>query len=146
MIAAQITTLSLSGIGLAFLAGLLSFISPCVLPLLPVYLSFISGVGVESLGGEHRRLLWTSLLFVAGFTVVFVAMGAGAHRHEHHGETRDEQQRSPEQTPVLAAEAFHPDAGDEREIHRQQGEHAGRDEREQAREKRQADARQAERG
>jgi cytochrome c-type biogenesis protein len=78
LIAVHVTTLSLSGIGLAFLAGLLSFISPCVLPLLPVYLSFISGVGVESLGGERRRLLWTSLLFVAGFTVVFVAMGAGA--------------------------------------------------------------------
>ena len=78
MIAAQITTLSLSGVGLAFLAGLLSFVSPCVLPLLPVYLSFISGVGVESLGSERRRLLWTSLLFVAGFTLVFVAMGAGA--------------------------------------------------------------------
>jgi cytochrome c-type biogenesis protein len=78
MIAAQITTLSLSGVGLAFLAGLLSFVSPCVLPLLPVYLSFISGVGVERLGSERRRLLWTSLLFVAGFTVVFMAMGAGA--------------------------------------------------------------------
>ena len=51
---------------------------PCVLPLLPVYLSFISGVGVDELGSEHRRLLWTSLLFVAGFTVVFVIMGAGA--------------------------------------------------------------------
>jgi cytochrome c-type biogenesis protein len=91
VIAAQITTLSLSGVGLAFLAGLLSFVSPCVLPLLPVYLSFISGVGVERLGGERRRLLWTSLLFVAGFTLVFMAMGAGAggvgrllirHRHE----------------------------------------------------------------
>src|SRR5450759_5116641 len=78
MIAAQITTLSLSGVGLALLAGLLSFVSPCVLPLLPVYLSFISGVGVERLGSERRRLLWTSLLFVAGFTLVFVAMGAGA--------------------------------------------------------------------
>ena len=78
MIAAQITTLSLSAVGLAFLAGLLSFVSPCVLPLLPVYLSFISGVGVERLGSERRRLLWTSLLFVAGFTLVFVAMGAGA--------------------------------------------------------------------
>jgi cytochrome c-type biogenesis protein len=91
LIAVQITTLSLSGLGLAFLAGLLSFASPCVLPLLPVYLSFISGVGVDRLGSERRRLLWTSLLFVAGFTAVFVAMGAGAggvgrllirHRHE----------------------------------------------------------------
>ena len=81
----------MSGVGLAFLAGLVSFVSPCVLPLLPVYVSFISGVGVERLGSERRRLLWTSLLFVAGFTLVFVALGAGAggvgrllirHRHE----------------------------------------------------------------
>jgi cytochrome c-type biogenesis protein len=78
MTAAQITTLSLTAIGLAFAAGLLSFVSPCVLPLLPVYLSFISGVGIDDLGGQRRRLLWTSLLFVAGFTVVFVLMGAGA--------------------------------------------------------------------
>ena len=78
MIAADVTTLSLSGAGLAFLAGLLSFVSPCVLPLLPVYLSYISGVAVDRLGSERGRLLWTSLLFVAGFTAVFVAMGAGA--------------------------------------------------------------------
>ena len=49
-----------------------------MLPLLPVYLSFISGVGVEDLGRNRRRLLGTSLLFVAGFTVVFMVMGAGA--------------------------------------------------------------------
>jgi len=78
VISATVTTLSLSAAGLAFVAGLLSFISPCVLPLLPVYLSFISGVGVEQLAGERRRLLWTSLVFVAGFTAVFVLMGAGA--------------------------------------------------------------------
>jgi cytochrome c biogenesis protein CcdA len=78
MTAVEITSLSLTAIGLAFAAGLLSFVSPCVLPLLPVYLSFISGVGVEDLGREHRRLLGTSLLFVAGFTVIFVLMGAGA--------------------------------------------------------------------
>jgi cytochrome c-type biogenesis protein len=77
-VAAEITSLSLTAIGLAFAAGLLSFVSPCVLPLLPVYLSFVSGVGVERLGAEHRRLLWTSLLFVAGFTAVFVLLGAGA--------------------------------------------------------------------
>jgi len=76
--AVTVTSLSLSALGLAFVAGLLSFISPCVLPLLPVYLSFISGVGVEQLAGHRRRLLWTSLLFVAGFTLVFVLMGAGA--------------------------------------------------------------------
>ncbi len=78
MTALTITSLSLSALSLAFIAGLLSFVSPCVLPLLPVYLSFISGVGVERLGGERRRLLWTSLLFVAGFTLVFMVMGAGA--------------------------------------------------------------------
>jgi cytochrome c-type biogenesis protein len=76
--AVTVTSLSLSALGLAFLAGLLSFISPCVLPLLPVYLSFISGVGVEQLAGHRRRLLWTSILFVAGFTLVFVLMGASA--------------------------------------------------------------------
>jgi cytochrome c-type biogenesis protein len=78
MIAAELTSLSLTAVGLALLAGLLSFVSPCVLPLLPVYLSFISGVGVEQLGGQRRRLLGASLLFVAGFTVVFMALGAGA--------------------------------------------------------------------
>jgi cytochrome c-type biogenesis protein len=78
MTAVTITSLSLSALGLAFAAGLLSFVSPCVLPLLPVYLSFVSGVGVDRLAGERRRLLWTSLLFVAGFTLVFMLMGAGA--------------------------------------------------------------------
>ena len=78
MLAVEVTSLSLSAVGLAFLAGLLSFASPCVLPLLPVYLSFISGVGVERLGHERRRLMGTSLLFVAGFTVVFMLMGASA--------------------------------------------------------------------
>jgi len=74
----EITTLSLAAVGLAFVAGLASFASPCVLPLLPVYLSFISGVGVGELGGERRRVVWPALLFVAGFTVVFMLMGAGA--------------------------------------------------------------------
>lgn len=78
MIAVELTSLNAPSLALAFVAGLVSFVSPCVLPLLPVYLSFISGVGVEDLGRERGRLLWTSLLFVAGFTVVFVLMGAGA--------------------------------------------------------------------
>jgi cytochrome c-type biogenesis protein len=73
-----VESLSLASAGLAFVAGLLSFLSPCVLPLLPVYLSFVSGMGVDELATGRRRLLGVSLLFVAGFTAVFVALGAGA--------------------------------------------------------------------
>ncbi len=75
---AAITSLSLSALGLAFAAGFLSFVSPCVVPLLPAYLSIVSGVRVDRLGRERRRLLGASLLFVAGFTAVFMLMGAGA--------------------------------------------------------------------
>jgi len=70
------------GILVAFLAGLLSFLSPCVLPLVPSYVSFITGLGVEELesGGERVRrvTLLHSLLFVAGFTLIFLLMGASA--------------------------------------------------------------------
>lgn len=59
-------------IPLAFLAGLISFVTPCVLPLVPGYLSVVSGVEV---GKGGRRVLVASLPFVAGFTVVFVALG-----------------------------------------------------------------------
>jgi cytochrome c-type biogenesis protein len=70
----------------AFGAGILSFISPCVLPLVPGYLSFISGVTLEEMRGRGteidrsatRRVFWSSLLFVLGFSVVFVALGATA--------------------------------------------------------------------
>ena len=70
--------MSLAAAGLAFLAGLLSFLSPCVLPLLPVYLSYVSGVGVDRLQERRGRVVGLALLFVAGFTVVFVLLGAGA--------------------------------------------------------------------
>src|ERR1700704_4428697 len=67
------------------LAGLVSFLSPCVLPLVPPYLGYISGTTIEQLthqdGLEHhlwRRVVLASLLFVLGFTSVFVALGAGA--------------------------------------------------------------------
>jgi cytochrome c-type biogenesis protein len=60
-------------IPLAFVAGLLSFITPCVLPLVPGYLSAVSGTSV-GVGG--RRVVAASLPFIAGFTVVFVALGA----------------------------------------------------------------------
>jgi cytochrome c-type biogenesis protein len=70
------------GILVAFVAGLLSFLSPCVLPLVPSYVSFITGLGVEELeaGGEgvKRVTLLHSLLFVAGFTLIFLLMGASA--------------------------------------------------------------------
>lgn len=68
----------------AFLAGLASFLSPCVLPLVPPYLCFIGGTTLEDLANAEplrkvaRRAFLGALLFVAGFTVVFVALGAGA--------------------------------------------------------------------
>jgi cytochrome c-type biogenesis protein len=70
------------GILVALLAGLLSFLSPCVLPLVPSYVSFITGLGMEELeqGGEgvKKVTLVHALLFVAGFTLIFVLMGASA--------------------------------------------------------------------
>ncbi len=66
----------------AFVAGLLSFLSPCVLPLVPGYVSLISGVGVEELKQQDARTLRTvmahSLMFILGFSIVFVALGAAA--------------------------------------------------------------------
>ncbi|RMH62912.1 MAG: cytochrome c biogenesis protein CcdA [Zetaproteobacteria bacterium] len=65
----------------ALLAGFLSFLSPCVLPLVPAYLSYISGVSVAELRqGEQvrRRALLQSLWFIAGFSLVFVALGVSA--------------------------------------------------------------------
>ena len=66
----------------AFVAGLLSFLSPCVLPLVPGYVSLISGASVDDLQSQERRLLGTvmlhSITFVLGFSVVFIALGAVA--------------------------------------------------------------------
>jgi cytochrome c-type biogenesis protein len=64
----------------AFLAGLVSVVTPCVLPLVPGYLSAISAVDVDRLAepGAARRVVSSSVPFVAGFTVVFVLLGAGA--------------------------------------------------------------------
>jgi cytochrome c-type biogenesis protein len=66
----------------AFLAGILSFLSPCVLPLVPGYVSLISGASVEELQSSERRVLGTvmlhSITFVLGFSVVFIALGAVA--------------------------------------------------------------------
>jgi cytochrome c-type biogenesis protein len=62
-------------IPLAFAAGLVSFATPCVLPLVPAYLSAVSGTRA---GAGGRRVLLASLPFVAGFTTVFVGLGAAA--------------------------------------------------------------------
>jgi cytochrome c-type biogenesis protein len=64
----------------AFLAGFLSIVTPCVLPLLPGYLSAVSAVEASRLGerGVARRVVRTSIPFILGFTVVFVLVGAGA--------------------------------------------------------------------
>jgi len=65
---------------LAFWGGLLSFLSPCILPLLPGYLSYISGVGVEEVqqGENWKTVLAAAVLFVLGFSIIFVALGATA--------------------------------------------------------------------
>jgi cytochrome c-type biogenesis protein len=67
----------------AFVAGLASFLSPCVLPLVPGYISLISGASVDELQGEQnasrmRAVMVNSLTFILGFTLVFVALGAAA--------------------------------------------------------------------
>ncbi|MCP9451988.1 MAG: cytochrome c biogenesis protein CcdA [Nitrospira sp.] len=68
----------------AFSAGLLSFVSPCVLPLVPSYISYITGLSVEQLMNASERdkfkkaIVLNSLLFIMGFSVVFIAFGASA--------------------------------------------------------------------
>ena len=66
----------------AFLAGLISFLSPCVLPLVPGYVSLISGAGLDELQASHgqlkRRVMVNSLAFILGFSLVFIALGAVA--------------------------------------------------------------------
>ena len=74
------------GLIVAFGAGMVSFLSPCVLPLVPGYLSLMSGVSAAAVVGERTadsrpetlRILRATLLFAGGFTVVFVALGAAA--------------------------------------------------------------------
>jgi len=66
----------------AFVAGLFSFLSPCVLPLVPGYLSMISGAGLEELKAPQanlmRRVMVNSIVFIFGFSIVFVALGLAA--------------------------------------------------------------------
>jgi cytochrome c-type biogenesis protein len=61
----------------ALAGGAASFLSPCVLPLLPAYLSFVSGLSVEELQRGDRRVVLSTVAFVLGFSFVFTALGAG---------------------------------------------------------------------
>src|SRR5438067_13416988 len=69
---------------IAFAAGLLSFVSPCVLPLVPSYVTYITGLTLEELTSDTERqrvrgvIVINSLLFIAGFSAVFIAFGASA--------------------------------------------------------------------
>jgi cytochrome c-type biogenesis protein len=70
--------LDAAGLVAAFAAGFVSFLSPCVLPLVPGYLSLVSGVGFDDIAKQQQRVVGASLGFVAGFGAVFVLLGAGA--------------------------------------------------------------------
>jgi cytochrome c-type biogenesis protein len=76
------------GLTISFTAGVLSFLSPCVLPLIPSYVSFITGMSIDDVQRSRRIALVHSLLFILGFTLVFLALGAtatviGRLFHEH---------------------------------------------------------------
>ena len=67
----------------ALLAGVLSFFSPCILPLIPAYFSFISGYSLEELTAAksaalRNRVIYTTILFILGFSTVFILLGASA--------------------------------------------------------------------
>ncbi|MEO7966380.1 MAG: cytochrome c biogenesis protein CcdA [Gemmatimonadaceae bacterium] len=66
------------GLLVAFGAGLLSFLSPCVLPLIPSYITFITGLSFEDVQHQKRTALIHGLLFTLGFSLIFIALGAGA--------------------------------------------------------------------
>ena len=68
----------------AFTAGLISFLSPCVLPLIPSYMAFITGISIEELSAEkslryvRKNVIINSLMFILGFSIIFIALGASA--------------------------------------------------------------------
>lgn len=68
----------------AFTAGLISFLSPCILPMIPSYLAFITGISLEELSQDNnlkkvrKSVITNSLLFILGFSILFIAMGASA--------------------------------------------------------------------
>ena len=70
---------------IVFGAGVLSFLSPCVLPLVPPYLTYMSGASFDQLRDDHRsagaiwkKSVFTSIFFILGFSLVFIALGATA--------------------------------------------------------------------
>jgi cytochrome c-type biogenesis protein len=65
---------------MAFVAGLISFLSPCILPIVPGYISFLSGMSVEEIEGrgENKLIILNSIFFITGFSVVFILLGASA--------------------------------------------------------------------
>jgi cytochrome c-type biogenesis protein len=76
--AARMSETSSVGLAVAFGAGVLSFLSPCVLPLIPSYVTFITGMSLDEVQASRRSALVHSLLFIAGFTIIFLALGASA--------------------------------------------------------------------
>lgn len=66
------------GLAVAFLAGLLSFLSPCVLPLVPSYIGFITGMTLPELNDRRRLALLHGVCFVLGFSLIFILLGVGA--------------------------------------------------------------------
>jgi cytochrome c-type biogenesis protein len=66
------------GLVVAFAAGLLSFLSPCVLPLVPSYVGFITGMTLPEMKGRRRVAATHALLFIAGFSLIFILLGASA--------------------------------------------------------------------
>jgi len=83
MIGIEADTMHLAGVFLAMGAGALSFLSPCVLPLFPAYMSYITGISVKELQGEpnskiRTQILSHSLIFLFGVSFVFISLGAGA--------------------------------------------------------------------
>jgi cytochrome c-type biogenesis protein len=66
------------GLLVAFSAGLLSFLSPCVLPLVPSYVTFITGLSLDEVRTDRRTALVHALLFVLGFSLIFITLGATA--------------------------------------------------------------------
>ncbi len=64
---------------IAFVAGVTSFFSPCILPLIPAYIAYIAGVSIDDKSGKSRfKVMIATLGFILGFTIIFVALGAAA--------------------------------------------------------------------